>query len=118
MRMSYKGKRTILFAASRWPEHTTFPQGYLTDLEIVLASMDDLDKPFVFEKVIIWRRKGEYWDSMMAHNPYVIRADEKKEKYKGMRRGKEKAELVDVKDNRKGGNAFQGICPRHISIRR
>ncbi len=57
--------------ASRWPTETTFPSGYMTSSEIVLASTDSLDKPFVFEKVILSKRDTKYWDGMMAHNPQI-----------------------------------------------
>ncbi len=61
-----------LFAA-RWPKEKTFPLGYLSDSEIVLATTDDLAKPFKFEKVIIGKRDGGYWDGVMAHNPYITK---------------------------------------------
>ena len=61
-----------LFAA-RWKKEKRFPSGYMTDSEIVLATTDDLNKPFVFQKVIIGKRDGGYWDSMMAHNPYITK---------------------------------------------
>ena len=64
--------RYYLFAA-RWPEEKGFPNGYLTDSEIVLASTDDLSKPFEFEKVLISKRDGEKWDSVMAHNPFIFK---------------------------------------------
>lgn len=59
--------------ASRWPEGTTFPEGYMSDSEIVLATTDDLDKPFKFERVIIDKREDKYWDSIMAHNPMITK---------------------------------------------
>ena len=61
-----------LFAA-RWPKETGFPLGYMTHSEIVLATTDDLNKPFKFEKVIIGRRDGQMWDSGMAHNPFIFK---------------------------------------------
>ena len=61
-----------LFAA-RWPKEKGFPLGYLTYSEIVLATSDDLSKPFKFEKVIISKRDGNKWDSCMAHNPYIFK---------------------------------------------
>ncbi len=65
-----------LFAA-RWPEEKRFPEGYLTDSEIVLAVTEDLEKPFRFEKVILTKRDGGYWDSAMQHNPFIFKADNK-----------------------------------------
>lgn len=63
-----------LFAA-RWPEETTFPIGYMTHSEIVLATTPSLDQPFQFQKVVISAREGDYWDAGMAHNPFVIQVD-------------------------------------------
>ena len=64
-----------LFAA-RWPKETGFPDGYLTHSEIVLASTDDLSKPFQFERVLIAKREGEKWDSFMAHNPFIFKTND------------------------------------------
>lgn len=65
--------RYYLFA-SRWPKETTFPQGYMTHSEIVLASSDSLDKPFKFERVIFGARDGSFWDGGMTHNPQILKA--------------------------------------------
>ncbi len=59
--------------ASRWPENKSFPDGYMSESEIVLATTEDLDKPFKFEKVIIGKREDKYWDSVMAHNPMITK---------------------------------------------
>lgn len=67
-----EGGTYYLFAA-RWPKEKGFPLGYLTDSEIVLATTDDLSKPFEFKKVIISKRDGDKWDSCMAHNPYIFK---------------------------------------------
>lgn len=64
--------RCYLFAA-RWPKETKFPEGYMTHSEIVLASADAPDGEFRFERVILGRREEGYWDSMMAHNPYITK---------------------------------------------
>lgn len=64
--------RYYLFAA-RWPKETGFPIGYMTDSEIVLASTDDLSRPFRFEKVLLGKRPGNFWDSGMAHNPFICK---------------------------------------------
>lgn len=64
-------QKYYLFAA-RWPEETTFPEGYMTHSEIVLATSTSLNEPFQFEKVVISRRDGDYWDAGMAHNPFVV----------------------------------------------
>ena len=67
-----EGDTYYLFAA-RWKKEKSFHLGYLTDSEIVMAKTDDLSKPFQFVKTIIGKRDGGYWDSMMAHNPYIIK---------------------------------------------
>ena len=64
-----------LFAA-RWPEEATFPAGYMTHSEIVLATSPSPEEPFTFRKVVISGRGGDYWDAGMAHNPYVIPVDD------------------------------------------
>lgn len=69
-----EGDTYYLFAA-RWKKETGFPLGYLANSEIVLATTDDLSKPFQFKKVIIDKREGAYWDSMMAHNPFILKVD-------------------------------------------
>lgn len=63
--------------ASRWTKKKTFPDGYMTDSEIVLATTDDISKPFKFEKVVLGKRDGNYWDSMMSHNPYIMKYNDK-----------------------------------------
>lgn len=65
-----------LFAA-RWPEETCFPKGYMTHSEIVMARTEDLDESFTFQKVIISRREGNYWDSLMQHNPCITKIGDK-----------------------------------------
>ena len=60
--------------ASRWKKENSFPGGYMTSSQIVLAKTDDLSRPFVFERVIIDKRDGGYWDSVMAHNPFIVKA--------------------------------------------
>ncbi len=63
--------------AARWPKETGFPNGYLTHSEIVLATTDSLDKPFQFEKVILSKRDGDKWDSVMQHNPFIFKTGDK-----------------------------------------
>lgn len=63
--------------ASRWPVETGFPEGYMTNSEIVLASAERPDGEYKFEKVIISKREGNYWDSMMAHNPFITKIGDK-----------------------------------------
>lgn len=68
-----KENGTYYMFAARWPKETKFPEGYMTHSEIVLATTDSLDKPFRFQKVVIGKREGNYWDSTMAHNPFVVK---------------------------------------------
>ncbi len=68
-----KENGTYYLFAARWEKEKHFPSGYLTDSEIVLAATNDLHKPFLFQKVIIGKRDGGRWDSMMAHNPYITK---------------------------------------------
>ncbi len=68
-----KENDTYYLFAARWKKDKSFPSGYFTDSEIVLATTNDLNQPFVFQKVVIGKRDGGYWDSMMAHNPYITK---------------------------------------------
>ena len=70
-----EGGKYYLFAA-RWKKETLFPVGYLSNSEIVVATTDDLAKPFRYERTVIAKRDGAFWDSAMAHNPYVLKADD------------------------------------------
>lgn len=70
-----EGDTYYLFAA-RWRKESKFPEGYLSESEIVMATTDDLRKPFVFQKVVIGKRDGGYWDSMMAHNPFLFKTEQ------------------------------------------
>lgn len=72
-----KDKGIYYLFASRWKKSTGFPEGYMIDSEIVLATTNDLAKPFEFKKVVISKRVGGYWDSMMATNPYILKAEDK-----------------------------------------
>ncbi len=64
--------RCWLFAA-RWDKSATFPAGYMTHSEIVLAVSDSPEKPFSYVKTLLGRRDGGRWDSLMAHNPFIAR---------------------------------------------
>lgn len=57
--------------ASRWPKTASFPSGYMTNSEIVLATSTTPEGPYEFQKVIIGKREGDYFDSVMAHNPHI-----------------------------------------------
>lgn len=62
---------------SRWPQATKFPQGYLTDSEIVRATSSRPEGPYEFQQVIVGGRGGGYWDGGMCHNPKVVRAGDR-----------------------------------------
>ncbi|MBE5782222.1 MAG: hypothetical protein E7329_02770 [Clostridiales bacterium] len=66
--------RYYLFA-SRWPEETRFPEGYMHHSEIVLAVADDLSQPFQYVKTVISKRDRKYWDGEMAHNPQILKVN-------------------------------------------
>ncbi len=72
-----KEKETYYLFAARWSNQKTFPDGYMTDSEIVLAKTDDLSKPFQYVKTVISKRDEKYWDGGMAHNPFIMKADGK-----------------------------------------
>lgn len=63
--------------ASRWPEETGFPEGYMTHSEIVLAKTDSLNQPFEFVKVLLPGRGDDHWDGGMTHNPFIMKIDKK-----------------------------------------
>ncbi len=50
---------------------------HMANAEIVLATTDDLNKPFEFEQVIISHRDAEFWDGEAAFNPSIIRHKDK-----------------------------------------
>lgn len=64
--------RYYLFA-SRWPEETGFPEGYMRASEIVVATAEKPEGPFRYAATVLSAREGGYWDSMMAHNPQIHR---------------------------------------------
>jgi len=63
--------------ASRWKKELPFPEGYMTGSEIVLATSKELEGPYEFKKVIIGKREGGYFDSVMAHNPHIKKIGDK-----------------------------------------
>lgn len=65
-----------LFAA-RWPEATTFPEGYRRHSEIVRATATKTEGPYTFQEVVIGARTAGKWDSGMAHNPAIYQVGDK-----------------------------------------
>ena len=65
---------TFHLFASRWPEETTFPNGYRSHSEIVRATAKDPTGPYAFEEVVLSGRKGEWWDGKMCHNPKIVQS--------------------------------------------
>ena len=57
--------------ASRWPKKDKFPVGYTSDSEIVTATSDSPEGPYIFQEVVIGERDSSFWDSNMAHNPTI-----------------------------------------------
>lgn len=63
--------------ASRWPKDRAFPKDYRQKSEIVRASSDNFEGPYVFDELVIGERDSLYWDSNMAHNPTIHLIDGK-----------------------------------------
>lgn len=63
--------RYYMFASS-WPKSVTM-RNWVTNSEIVLASSDRPEGPYVFDKVILPPRGPQYWDGMVTHNPSIHR---------------------------------------------
>lgn len=63
--------------ASRWKKDLPFPAGYMTGSEIVLATSENIEGPYEFQKVIIGKREEGYFDSVMAHNPHIKKIGDK-----------------------------------------
>ena len=62
--------------ASRWPEETQFPQGYMAHSEIVRAESKTPEGPYEFCDVAVHGRGGSVWDGQMAHNPTIHKMGE------------------------------------------
>lgn len=63
--------------ASRWPKKNKFPVDYTNDSEIVRASSESPDGPYIFQEVVIGERDSSFWDANMAHNPTIHKIDER-----------------------------------------
>lgn len=72
-----KVNSTYHLFASRWPKTGAFPEGYRQHSEIVRATSKKPYGPFIFQEVIIGERDSCYWDSNMAHNPFVCKIKNK-----------------------------------------
>lgn len=57
--------------ASRWPKALSMEGHWPTNSEIVHASADHPEGPYIFEDVAIPRRGPQYFDGMAAHNPCI-----------------------------------------------
>lgn len=56
--------------ASRWPKKLSMG-AWVTNSEVVLASSNNPEGPYKFEKVVLPVRGKEYWDGMATHNPTI-----------------------------------------------
>lgn len=68
--------------ASRWPNSSFRAgnnelDGYRTASEIVRAESLTPEGPYVYKQTVIGKRDENYWDSQMAHNPYIIKINDK-----------------------------------------
>lgn len=70
-----KDSRYHMFAA-RWPKAYLFYHGYLAASEVVRASSDTPEGPYVFEEVVLPDRGPDFWDGRMTHNPFIIKRGE------------------------------------------
>lgn len=59
--------------ASRWPKWLPMHPGWLTSSEIVRASADRPEGPYVMEEVVLKPRGAEYWDGRSTHNPHIVK---------------------------------------------
>jgi hypothetical protein len=59
--------------ASRWPKWLPMHPGWLTGSEIVRASADRPEGPYVMEEVVLKPRGAEYWDGRSTHNPHIAK---------------------------------------------
>ncbi|MDF2937403.1 MAG: glycosyl hydrolase family 43 [Paenibacillaceae bacterium] len=59
--------------ASRWPKWLPMHPGWLTSSEIVRASADRPEGPYVLEEVVLKPRGAEYWDGRSTHNPHIVK---------------------------------------------
>ena len=59
--------------ASRWPESLSFSPHWLTNSEIVRASSDTPEGPYLFEEIVLRARDPGFWDGCMTHNPTIHR---------------------------------------------
>lgn len=57
--------------ASRWPKKDEFPLGYTNHSEIVRATSNLAEGPYIFQEVVIGERDSSFWDANMAHNPTI-----------------------------------------------
>ena len=60
--------------ASRWPEATKFPSGYLSHSEIVRATAKNALGPYQFQEVVLSGRGEKWWDGQMCHNPKIVQS--------------------------------------------
>jgi hypothetical protein len=58
--------------ASRWPKAVGMGN-WVVNSEVVLASSDNAEGPFIFEKVVLPPRGAEFWDGRVTHNPSIHR---------------------------------------------
>lgn len=66
-----EGGRIYLYA-SCWREESVFPDGYMENSEIVLATASDPLSPFELVSPLLGKRDTAYFDGMMTHNPFLL----------------------------------------------
>ncbi|MFA6815704.1 MAG: glycoside hydrolase family protein [Lentisphaeria bacterium] len=71
-----KDGRFYMFA-SRVPKFLRFHPGWMIASEIVRASSDTPEGPYVFEEVVLPARGAQYWDGRSTHNPKIVQCNGK-----------------------------------------
>lgn len=59
-----------LFSA-RWPKGHPFPDDYRRHSEIIRATSKNPLGPYEFQEVVLSKRGGSHWDSLMSRNPVI-----------------------------------------------
>lgn len=57
--------------ASRWPAWLPMHPGWMTNSEVVRATAEKPEGPYVFAEVVLPARGPEYWDGRATHNPTI-----------------------------------------------
>lgn len=59
--------------ASRWPKMLPFHPGWMIASEIVHATSNTPEGPYIFEDVALGPRGAQFWDGRSCHNPKIVK---------------------------------------------